>query len=203
MKFNLIVIIGLGIPAMCVGQKTDNTPCKALCKVDQVMETVEKLHYIFTGSDTTGLDLAMTKITIMEGRKEMVKRRKDKNCDSPNPDDCLIEVMEEIPPITMNLYTLNKPDQTKEFDIRKEKISVVKSDAKMVEESVVCPKNISPSLIQKIQKALSINGFDIVENATVGVMDNLTKSAIIAFQKEKGIPYGELSLSTLAALDIK
>lgn len=197
MKSVLLVLISIFIHSSASAQ---NNVCKALCTVDPVIVEEEKIHYIFTGSDTTGLNVTSTKITIVEGRKEIVKRRKSGDCLSPNPADCMVEVLEEIPPVTMNLYTLPNIDKTTEYDIRKEKIKVIKNQGGQTEEAVVCQKNRSAKLIKKVQASLIKSGYPITEN---GILDPATLLSITDFQKSKGIPYGDLTLSTLAALGVK
>ena len=197
MKNVFLVLISIFIFSKATAQ---NNICKSKCTVDAVIVDEEKLHYIFTGSDTTGLNVKFTKITIVEGRKELVKRRKSADCMSPNPADCMVEVMEDIPPVTMNLYTLPNTDKTAEYDIRREKIKVVKSEGGQTEVAVVCIKNRSTKLIKKVQAGLKKAGYPIVES---GIMDQATELSVTDFQKSKGLPYGDLTLSTLAALDIK
>lgn len=197
MKNVFLILISIFISLSAYSQ---NNVCKAMCTTDPVVVEEEKIHYIFTGSDTTGLNVKSTKITIMEGRKELVKRRKSGDCLSPNPADCMVEVLEEIPPVSMNLYTLPNNEKTTEYDIRKEKIKVVKSEGGQTEVAIVCPKNRSAKLIKRVQAALIKSGYPIVEN---GTLDQATQLSITDFQKSKGLPYGDLTLSTLAALGIK
>jgi len=197
MKSVLFVFISIFVYSIAFAQ---NNVCKTLCTSDPVIVEEEKTHYIFTGTDTTGLNVSYTKITIMEGRKELVKKRKAGDCLSPNPADCMVEVLEEIPPVSMNLYTLPNIEKTTEYDIRKEKIRIVKSQGGQTEEAVVCPKNRSAKLIKKVQSALIKSGYPLVEN---GILDPATKLSITDFQKSKGLPYGDLTLSTLSALGVK
>lgn len=192
--FLTIIVVGL-----VTAQNNNSKICKAMLQVDPIIETTEKTHYIFTGSDTTGLNVKMTKITIMEGRTEMVKRR-DKNCTKPNILDCYINVIEEVPPVTMNLYTLAGPDVTTEYDTRKEKVQVVRREAGQQEVDIVCTKNRSKSLINKIQTALIAQGYPLTVN---GTLDQATNLSISDFQKSKSLAYGDLTLETLAALGIK
>ncbi len=192
--FLTIIVVGL-----VTAQNTNSKICKAMLQVDPIIETTEKTHYIFTGSDTTGLNVKMTKITIMEGRTEMVKRR-DKNCTKPNILDCYVSKMEEVPPVTMNLYTLSGPDVTTEYDTRIEKVKVVRREAGQQEVDIVCTKNRSKSLINKIQTALIAQGYPLTVN---GTLDQATNLSITDFQKSKSLAYGDLTLETLAALGIK
>jgi hypothetical protein len=181
-------------------QKQAKLECKANLTIDPVWGDGEKLHYIFTGTDTTGLDVTVTKIKVTESRKEKVKRKKSRDCYSPNPEDCYIEVEEEIPAITMNLYTLSGPDKTTEYEIRKEKVRVIVQEGGSKEVNIVCPKNRSVKLIQRVQASLKENGYGV--DAT-GNLDETTMSAITAFQKKNGLAYGDLTLEVLAALGIK
>ena len=192
--FLTIIVVGL-----VTAQNNNSKICKAMLQVDPIIETTEKTHYIFTGSDTTGLNVKMTKITIMEGRTEMVKRR-DKNCTKPNILDCYVSKMEEVPPVTMNLYTLSGPDVTTEYDTRIEKVKVVRREAGQQEVDIVCTKNRSKSLINKIQTALIAQGYPLTVN---GTLDQATNLSITDFQKSKSLAYGDLTLETLAALGIK
>ena len=182
-----------------MGQSSKNTRCTAELKVDPVIQTVEKTHYIFTGSDTTGLNVKVTKITVSEGRRELVKRRK-KDCDSPNPQDCMTQVVEEIPPISMNLYTLPGPDATSEYDTRKEKVNVTVKEAATVTEAIVCPRNRTPKLITLLQQALVKQGYPLTVN---GQYDQATQLSVVDYQKSKGIAYGDLTLGVLALLDVR
>ncbi len=200
MKNLFILILTFSISSYCIGQKNNSNICTATLTQDPVFETIEKTHYIFTGSDTTGLHVKVTKITVVEGRKEMVKRRKSTDCVSPDPKDCMVEVMEEIPPVTMNLYTLSGPDVSPEFDTRTEKVKVVKIAGGQVKEQVVCAKNKSAKLIKKVQTALISLGYPLTPN---GILDQATQLSITDFQKTNGLAYGDLSLATLAALGVK
>ena len=130
----------------------------------------------------------------------MVKRRKSKDCDSPNPEDCMTQVLEEIPAVTMNLYTLNGPDVTSEYDTRKEKVSVTTREGGLINEGIVCAKNRSSKLIKKVQEALIKHGYPLTMN---GIYDQATSLSVIDFQRSKSMPYGDLTLGVLAALGVK
>jgi len=200
MKLLYSICITVCCTVVSVAQKTTQLECKANLMSDPVWGDGEKLHYIFTGTDTSGLGVTVTKVKVVEGRKEKVKRKKSRDCFSPNPEDCYIEVEEDIPAITMNLYTLSGPDKTEEYEIRKEKIKVIVKEGGMKEVNIVCAKNRSVKLVQRIQQALITNGY-LVD--VTGKMDDMTNNAITAFQKKNGLAYGDLTLEVLAALGIK
>lgn len=199
MKSFLIILLSLTFTILSSAQKKSAVDCKAMLNVDQIIENVDKTHYIFTGTDTTGLNVKVTKITVMEARREMVKRR-DKNCTAIDPKDCYISVMEEIPPVTMNLYTLAGPDQTTEYETRTEKVKTVKREAGQQEVSIVCVKNRSKALVNKIQTALISKGYPLTVN---GILDQATKLSIEDFQRENKMAYGDLTLEVLAVLGVR
>lgn len=199
MKNFFTIFLSFTISALCIAQSKSNKDCKVLLDVDPIVETVEKKHYIFTGSDTTGLNVKFTKITVVEPKMEMVKRR-NKNCTSLNQEDCFTSTLEEIPAVSMNFYTLPSPDFTNEYEIRKENVKVVKRAAGKEEVSIVCPKNRSKSLIKKVQTSLIALGYPLTVS---GNLDQQTLLSIIDFQKVKSLAYGDLTLETLAALGVK
>ena len=181
------------------GQSANSKECKTNLRVDAIVESVEKIHYIFTGSDTTGLNVKVTKIKVSEAKTEMVKRR-NKNCNSPNIEDCFVNVMEEIPAVTMNLYTLPNADQTDEYDIRKEMVTIQKRKSGDSETAIVCPKNRSKKLMLKVQTALIAKGYPL---QPTGTLDEATKLAITDFQRDQKMAYGDLTLEILAVLGVK
>ena len=145
------------------------------------------------------LNVKVYQIVVSEGRRELVKR-KIKDCDKPNPEDCMTQVVQEIPPITMNLYTLPNPDNTQEYDIRKEKVNVTVKEASTVTEGIVCPRNRTPKLITLLQQALIKQGYPLSAN---GQYDQATQLSVTDYQKSKGLPYGDLTLGVLALLDVR
>jgi hypothetical protein len=173
--------------------------CRQSCTVDPIYDTKIIKHYIFNGDDTTGLNVKITKITVAEARRELVKRR-DPNCLSPNPVECIKEVWEVIPPVTMNLYTLPDPSKTDQYDVREESTTVMVKQGGQIEENVVCPKLRTKRMVSAIQKALISKGYPLTEN---GDYDQATSLAVIDFQKNVGLPYGDLTLATVAALGVR
>jgi hypothetical protein len=65
---------------------------------------------------------------------------------------------------------------------------------------ILCDVNATPTKISEIQKALQAAGYNA---GTSGSLDAQTMSAILAYQKAKGIPHdGYLSLETVKALGV-
>ena len=172
--------------------------CTSLCKIDPIKEEKIIKHFIYTGADTTGMNVKLTKILVAPERTVQVKKF-DKNCNKPNFEDCYFFKIETIPPVTMNLYTLTDPSVTSQYEVREEKVDVIISDITEVEKEVICPANKTKTLILKIQKGLKDNGYDLPEN---GLMDEATTLAIEDFQRSQHIAYGEITLETLTLLGV-
>jgi len=197
---NLLTLAFLAFTLMtAISQKSTNNTCLSILKYDAISEIVEKKHYVFTGTDTTGLNVKLSKINIIDAREEWVKR-KDKNCVSPNPKECEKLVLETLPPVTMNMYTLAGPDVTDQFEIKTEKVRVISQKAGTIELPVLCESNRTPKLISKLQESLKALGYPVEIS---GLLDDTTMAYITEFQKSKGLPYGDVSLETLGALGVR
>ena len=65
---------------------------------------------------------------------------------------------------------------------------------------VVCSADVTSTMVRSVQNALRTLGYD------PGVADNqmgpMTKAALVKFQKDKGLPVGQLDIETLEALGI-
>jgi hypothetical protein len=66
---------------------------------------------------------------------------------------------------------------------------------------VVCNDGVTVSLVRQVQRALRERGYD--PGPDDNVMGSQTKSALVKFQKDKGLPSGNLNIETLNALGVK
>jgi hypothetical protein len=74
-------------------------------------------------------------------------------------------------------------------------------DGRMDWRPVLCETNASQQLIADIQRALESVGHD--PGPIDGIIGKQTLAAVTAFQKEKGLPSGRLTVSTLDALGVR
>lgn len=199
MKYLFTIFLCLGLASFIMGQKTVIRECSSMLERGEITETVYVTHYIFTGLDTTGLNVKVEKIKITEPKREIVKKQ-IKDCTSPNPEDCIVETILDIPAVTMNLYTLSSPDVTSDYEIRTEKVEKVVRDGGLVSTKIVCTKNRSKSLISKVQQALILEGYPLSVN---GKLDQATMLSLTDFQKQHKMVYGDLTLEVLSALNVK
>ncbi len=106
---------------------------------------------------------------------------------------------------TVKVKRVVKPAKYKKVVIPKEYITIVterertKGYAKWV--PVMCEGMLTPNIVRKIQRALQLQGF--YQGSIDGIWDIESKSAIRAYQKEKGLAVtNKLSIETMKSLGI-
>lgn len=163
--------------------------------------------------------------------KKWVKGKADENCLSADPKDCEVLCLVETPAVYKKVTrkiekvaAYNKevevPAVTKTVPRRiliaeayDNKIEIpatyksvlqrvlVKKGGYQGWKEVLCQQDITESKIAAIQNALIREGYD------PGVIDNQmgqqTRDALIQFQKDKGLPVGNLNIETLNALGVQ
>jgi len=66
---------------------------------------------------------------------------------------------------------------------------------------IVCASKVTSELVRSVQDALRKAGYD--PGPTDNIMGTLTKSALVKYQKDKGLPVGQLDYQTLKSLGIE
>lgn len=169
-------------------------------------------------------------VMVTPATTKWVKGKADAGCLSADPADCQVMCLVEVPAVykTIDKKVLVKqafsststvPMQykivTREVKVQDEKLVDVETPAtyKTVQKRVLqqkggfevwreilCGDDLTTQKILDIQKALKANGYN------PGPIDNVfgaqTKAALIQYQKEKGLPVGNLNLETLRALGV-
>ena len=122
-----------------------------------------------------------------------------------NNGDCvrMVEVPAEF--ATSDVRKLVTPATTKTIEVPAEYTTVtkrllVKKGGFTEWREVLCSENVTPNLILQIQRALKERGYD--SGAVDGVLGSRTKSAMIQFQNDKGLPIGQMDMQTLQQLGV-
>ncbi len=105
---------------------------------------------------------------------------------------------------TVKVRRLATPAQIQTVAIPEEFQTVSKrqmlSEGKMEWRSILCETNISPDIIYSLQSALKNEGYN--PGSIDGTLGRQTMKAIHAYQVDKGLPHGELTLDTLKSLKV-
>ncbi len=75
------------------------------------------------------------------------------------------------------------------------------ADGRMEWQAILCETNATPGLITSLQTALKDAGFD--PGSIDGSLGNKTMAAVESFQKEKGLPQGQLTYDTMKSLGLE
>lgn len=95
-----------------------------------------------------------------------------------------------------SIKTIEIPAETRSITKRQ----LVKKGGFSEWREVVCNANITSALTRQVQAALRTMGYD--PGPVDNVMGPLTKAALVKFQRDKGLPVGQLDIETLKALGI-
>jgi len=161
--------------------------------------------------------------------QKWVKTGTNKNCLSSNPADCEIwslkqvdavyqkvsrkvevvpeSIQEEVIPAQTQVIPRQKLVQP-EREVKTEipityktvmKKTMIKKGGYIIWKEILCDQDVTESKINQIQQALVREGYDVpVDNQ----MGDKTKQSLIKFQRDKGLPVGNLNMETLQALGV-
>lgn len=169
-------------------------------------------------------------VMITPATTKWVKGKADAGCLSADPADCQVMCLVEIPAVyktvskeVLKNQAYSREETTpmqykvvaKEIVIEKERIVEVVTPAtyKTVQKRVVvekggyqvwreilCSDDLTQEKIVEIQKALLNAGYN--PGPIDNVFGSMTKTALIQYQKDKGLPVGNLNLETLKSLGV-
>jgi len=159
-----------------------------------------------------------------------VKAKTDAACLSPNPKDCEVLALVEVPavykkterkvlksegkienielPTEFKVVPRKVVDQPERIEdkvspavYKSVKNTVLVSKGEKVWREVACKEFLTKEKIVAIQKSLTVKGY--ATGPADGIIGNRTKAALIKFQKDSGIAQGNLTLETLDLLGIR
>jgi outer membrane protein OmpA-like peptidoglycan-associated protein len=70
-------------------------------------------------------------------------------------------------------------------------------------KQVICDVDINPSLYRQVQNALISRGYNLGASGADGTFGPATKAALVKFQKDNGLPVGQLDVDTMRALGVQ
>lgn len=161
---------------------------------------------IYTGSD-------LEKAVDIEVKDLLLRRKSGKwstiiheKCKSQNPKDCEMKVWDEISEIRREIPILIDTTQSKNFTL--EEITYFKNsdDSYSDRVEIVCPKDITKSLIIRLQDKLREEGY--YESENTGELDEETRISVSQYERENALPIAnrndqKISIRTLESLGIR
>lgn len=193
-------------PTQSVNSKVlpPNTPgkCYALCYIqDQYTIKVDSFPIY---SNIENVSYKAENIKIQSAHTEWVKKKADRNCLSADPEDCFLWCLVENPAHYRTIKIPNDPRQAGEvsYEYIETKTSIRKGGFTEWRE-VVCGDNISADLVRRVQNALLKNGYNVGKDGANNVLGAETKTALVKYQRDNGLPVGQLDFETLKSLGVR
>ena len=154
---------------------------------------------VYTGNDISSVELDSI-VEYQAASTEWVKKKADRNCLSADPDDCLVWCLVETPEYRNVFYFLKDHTQTTTFKwVLRERKELAKNGGYTEWKEVVCEPN---SLIYtQVQNALNERGYDTGKPFKAKMHTKL-KGGLTKYQRDNGLPIGNLNIETLESLNV-
>lgn len=207
--------------------KKDRIPAQYSSVIDTVMTQPKTIKKVRTEAV---YETVKEEIMITPATTKWVKGKSDVGCLSPNPKDCEVLVLIEIPAVyktvekkvlkedeliedvvipgeycAVKREVLEKEESFKDIEMPAqykvvEKKVLVEKGGYQVWREVICAEDFTPATIKKIQEALAKKGYQ--PGPADGIMGSKTKAELFKFQKDEHLPNGNLSIETLEKLGV-
>ena len=194
--------------------RTVDVPAEFASVTKRKLKTAATVREIEIPAEYKSIDVlkvktpATTKVIEIPAEYRNVTKRVKKGCldgFTDNGDDCtrMVEIPAEF--TTRTYQKLKSPTQIREVDVPAEyttitKKTLLKAGGYTVWKEVLCQNQINSNTILAIQRALRNRNYD------VGNIDQVlgaqTRAALTQFQKDNGLPIGQLDLDTLNLLGV-
>ena len=172
--------------------------CYGKALMPDIYESAYELFPVYKGDYTNQSGLTKIEIEVQEARIEW-EEKINENCLSPNPEDCKMLCAVEIPSIVESYYIVIDTINIKDF--LWEKIKVERLLRKGGDEEyipVLCSNKIDRTFVQYLTEQLQNRGYYLGKQHDF-ISEGL-KEALIKFQKDNGLPVGQLDLTSLSQL---
>ena len=191
--FCLLVING-------ISQQTTPLNCTATCIMPDLYQTEILTVHLYTGNAENAPHTERRVIELSPNRKTW-KKVPDPDCPSGLAEDCYL--WQEVEQKGENIEVTVVTNTTKQKDYVTQQISrerLVKSGGYNLERSIVCPEDITPSLMHNVSMRLTDTGY--YSGLIYSVFNSKIKAALKRYQTHNGLPVGHLNAETLEALGL-
>lgn len=189
--FNLVVLHGQSAPLL--PQNTSAGKCYEKCLAPPMDSTYTEPTYTYK--------TVREKKIVVPAHTRWVEK-KDKNCVSTNPQDCIATCLETVPAKYRYVRKRIKVETpTKNSNLK----PLPKTDLEDYKEQwvqVICKNDLSRKRVKQIKQTLIRLGYKIDAKANSSSIDSSTLNALIDFQKSNNLPIGVLDVFTLNMLEI-
>ncbi len=174
--------------------------CFAKCLIQDKFLTITDSFPIYSNIENIDYDIEL--IELHPSCQKWVTKKADKDCESDDPNDCLVWCLIDVEELTKEVKIPINPSLAGElsYEVYESKKLISKGGWTEWRE-VVCGKDVTKDLVKKVQFALVEKGY-LGETGINNILGKETKAALVLFQKENELPVGQLDFETLASLGI-
>ena len=159
---------------------------------------------IYTGKDYNQEGVIHKSIQVKSSYTKWVQVDSENLCDPENK-DCIAWHNYEYPAEFRSIYAVTDTNLVKDFKIDSIELFSCKANGSLTEfKEQSCPTECftnGNNLPLRVQLALKTKGYNL-EGSEENRLDEITKSAIVEFQKNNGLEVGQLNAETLKALGV-
>lgn len=176
--------------------------CYAKCMMPDLYKTNYEAYPVYTGNiNSEDVETKTIDLELQPASTKWVKKKADKNCVSPDPNDCLVWCLVQVPAVTESVTILADTTQSENYQMTSFPTKELSQEGGFTEwRQVVCVKDITPQLVNQIQSYLKEEEY--YSGTSTSKLDRDTKTALSNFQKENNLPLGNLDFETLDFMGI-
>lgn len=185
--------------------------CYAKALILPIYDIYEEEFPVYIGDEPEKIDLDTIELVLQAETTKWEKRKANRNCLSKNPEDCLVWCLIEVPEKIVTIVYMLDPSQSDMVDWEVYEVKELDEEGGHTEwREVICSNKLTPAIVRQIQVALQNEGY--YDNTSskkeqdhplyTTHLDVQTKAALTKYQKNNGLPVGQLDIETLQALGI-
>ena len=221
MKFSLTTVLALFLLSNCYQPVSNNFPrtnrgavadlppnpepgkCYAKSLVPDLIEKQPMEIPVFIGDENdTTVKRESREFVLTKASTKWEKKKADRNCMSRDPNDCLVWCLVETPEEKIERMIVLDTSDTSSFKMETIYFNELKKKGGFTEWfEVLCENQIDETVVTGLQNRLFVEQFLTAIPETPKI-DTKTKAALKAYQREHGLPVGNLDFKTLAHLGI-
>lgn len=169
---------------------------------DMIEETPMQIPVYVGAENDTKVKRGEKEYVLTQKSTAWVKKKADRNCLSPNPDDCLVWCLVEIPEEKISRMVVLDTSATSNYKMERIVFKEIQQKGGYTKWfEVLCEKEINETFVSDLHNKLFVHQF-LEELPEVAEFSKQTKAALVAYQRDHGLPVGNLDFETLAHLGI-
>ena len=176
--------------------------CYAKSYMPDVTNEIEEEYFVYTGVAPGNFDLYHEeKIAIYPAHQRWEKRKADGECQSKDPEECLVWCLVEIPEKFVELKIVKDTSVTDNYQVTKiRRIEISEKGGHTEWKEVLCPDDVTEDIQDRIKNRLLQEGH-LTESQLSD--DQAFKEALREYQRLNVLPIGQYDMETLLSLGIK